>query len=86
MKLPTNHQYYPYITTQPFLVQRRQPGPPDPINDVCSLTGKFIQENYFTYRPVKIFKIIVPEILLSESDSPHKIMRYDIYYSTQLFF
>jgi len=60
--------------------------PPDPINHVCSLTGKYIQENHFTYRPVQIFKILFPEILLSESDPPHKIMRYDVYYSTQLSF
>jgi len=39
--------------------------PPDPIHHVCSLTGKYIPENYFTYRPVQIFKILFPEIKFS---------------------
>jgi len=38
---------------------------PDPIYHVFSLTGKYIPENYFTYRPVQIFKILFPEILFS---------------------
>ena len=41
-----------------FIIQ-----PPDPISDVCSLTGKYILQKYFTYRPVQIFKIIFILIL-----------------------
>ena len=52
----------------------------------CSLTIKQIQEIHFTYRPAQIFKILFPEILLSESDPPHKIMQYHVYYSTLLSF
>jgi len=32
--------------------------PPDPINHVCSLTGKYISRKHFIYRPVQIFKIM----------------------------
>ena len=39
--------------------------PPDPINYVCSLTGKSISEKYFTYRSVQIIKILFPENLFS---------------------
>jgi len=59
--------------------------PPDPINHLCSLTGKYISENYCTYRSVQIFKILFPG-LYPESDPPHKMMRYWFYYSTQLVF
>ena len=30
--------------------------PPDPINDLCSLTGVCISEKYFTYRSVQSLK------------------------------
>jgi len=39
--------------------------PPDPINHVCSLTGKWISEKCFTYRSVQIFKIIFWRFLFS---------------------
>ena len=39
--------------------------PADPINHSCSLTGKWILENCFTYLSVQIFKILFPEILFS---------------------
>ena len=60
--------------------------PPDPIHHVCSLAGKYIPENYFTYRPLQIFKILFRRFYSPESDPPHKIMCYDVYYSTQLSF
>ena len=37
--------------------------PPDPINHVCSLAGKWICEKYFTYRSVQILKIMFPRFL-----------------------
>jgi len=39
--------------------------PPDPINHVCSLTGKYISKKYFTYGSVQIFKIIFRRFLFS---------------------
>ena len=60
--------------------------PPDPINHLCSRTGKQIAENYFTYRSEQIFKILFQGFYSPKSDPPHKIMRYWIYYSTQLCF
>jgi len=57
--------------------------PPDPINHICSLTGKWILKNYFTYRSVQIFKILFQGFNSPESDPPHKIMQYWVYYSTQ---
>jgi len=39
--------------------------PPDPINHVCSLTGKKISGEYFTYLPVQIFKIMFQRFLFS---------------------
>jgi len=38
---------------------------------------------YFTYCPVPIYKIISGDFYSPESDPPHKIMRYWVYYSTQ---
>jgi len=38
---------------------------PDPINHVCSLTGKQIPQKCFTYRSVQIFKIIFRRFLFS---------------------
>jgi len=52
---------------------------PDPINHVCSLTGRYISEKYFTYRSVQIFKILFRRFYSPESDPPHKIMRYRFY-------
>jgi hypothetical protein len=70
---------------QLFDILPRADFPPDPINHLCSLTGKYISENYFTYRSVQIFKILFPG-LYPESDPPHKMMWYWFYYSTQLVF
>jgi len=39
--------------------------PPDPINHVCSLTGKWISKKRFTYRSVQIFKIMFRRFLFS---------------------
>jgi len=39
--------------------------PPDPINDVLSLTGKYISKMYFTYCPVQIYKIMFRKFLFS---------------------
>jgi len=39
--------------------------PPNPINHVCSLTGKSILKKHFTYRSVQIFKIIFRRFLIS---------------------
>jgi len=44
--------------------------PPDPINDLCSLTGKSISEKCFTYRSVQIFQILFGRFYSSESDPP----------------
>jgi len=41
---------------------------------------------YFTYCPVQIYKIMFRRIYSPEFDPPHKIMRYWVYYSTQLVF
>ena len=60
--------------------------PPDPINDVCSLTGKYMLPMYFTYYLVQISKIMFRRFLFPESDPPHKIMPYWVYFSTQLSF
>ena len=38
--------------------------PPDPINHVCSLTGRWISKNHFTYRSVQIFKILFQGFIL----------------------
>ena len=50
--------------------------PPDPINHVCSLAGKYISGKHFTYRSVQMFKILFQRFYSPESDPPHKIMRY----------
>jgi len=39
--------------------------PPDPINHVCSLTGKWISKKCFTYRSVQTFEIMFRRILFS---------------------
>jgi len=39
--------------------------PPDPINHVCSLTGKYISKINFTYCPVQIYKIMFRRFLFS---------------------
>jgi len=39
--------------------------PPDPISNVCSLTGKYISRKHFTYRSVQIFKIMFRRFLFS---------------------
>ena len=43
--------------------------PPDPISHVCSLTGKYISRNYFTHRPVQIFKILLRRFWFSRISS-----------------
>jgi len=48
-----------------FIVKCHRDWPPDPISDVCSLTGKYISRKHFTYRPVQIFKIIFRRFLFS---------------------
>jgi len=40
-----------------------------------NLISEGIQEIYFTYRPVQIFKILFPEILLSESSAQDYVVR-----------
>ena len=59
-------------------------GPLDPINYLCSITGNQISKKYFTYRLIQIFKILFRGSYSQKSDSPHKIIRYFVYYSTQL--
>jgi len=46
--------------------------------------GKQIPKNYFTYRPIQIFKILFQGSYTPKSDSPHKITRYCLYYTTSL--
>jgi len=58
--------------------------PRDPINNVCSFTGKSISNNYFTYRSVQIFEILLEAFYSPESDTRHKIMQDWFDYSTQL--
>jgi len=58
--------------------------PPDPISHVCSLTGKRISRKYFTYR--SYLKSCSGDFYSPESDPPHKIMRYWVYYSIWLGF
>ena len=38
--------------------------PPDPMNHVCSLTGKYISKKYFAYRSVQIPKILFRGFIL----------------------
>ena len=38
--------------------------PPDPINHLCSLTGKWISENHFTYRSVQYLKSCSGDFIL----------------------
>jgi len=38
--------------------------PSDPMNHLCSLTGKKISENCFTYRSIQIFKILFQGFIL----------------------
>ena len=57
---------------------------PDPNNHLCSLTGKYISEKYFTYRSVQIFEILLEAFYSPESDTRHKIMQDWFDYSTQL--
>jgi len=66
--------------------ERKLAFPPDPINHLCSLAGKYISENHLTYRSVQIFKILFQGFYFPESDPPHKSMRYLFYFSTQLGF
>ena len=50
---------------------------PDPINHVCSLTGKQISKNYFTYRSVQILKIMFWRFLFSRiwsSSQDHAVL------------
>ena len=75
-----------YIYTYIYMYIYVYTYPPDPISHVCSLTGKYISRKHFTYRPVQIFEIMFRRFLFSESDPPHKIMRYWFYYSSWLGF
>jgi len=72
--------------THEWVMSHMNESPPDPINHLCSLTGKSISENHFTYRSVQILKIRFQGFHCPGSDPPHKIMRYWFYYSTQLGF
>jgi len=50
---------------------------PDPINHVCSLTGKQISKKYFTYRSVQILKIMFWRFLFSRiwsSSQDHAVL------------
>jgi len=58
--------------------------PPDPINNLCSLTGVCISQKIFSYLSVQIFKILFQGFYAPGSDPPHKIMRYWFYFSTLL--
>jgi len=58
--------------------------PPDPINNVYCLAGKYTCKNYFTYRSIQIFKSCIKDLFSKiqfKSDLMHEIMRYLIYYS-----
>ena len=78
----TNHmcRFYAWFYTCRSFVD----SPPDPIYHLCSLTGNWISQNYFTYRSIQIFKILSRGFYSQKSDSPHKIMWYCVYYSTNL--
>ena len=54
-----------YFLLFPNLNRHLCHGPPDPINHVCSLTGKYIPQKCFTYRSVQIFKIMFRRFLFS---------------------
>jgi len=54
--------------------------PPDPINRVCSISGRKISRNCFTYHSVQIFMYCA--IDAQRSDPPHKIMQYWFNHST----
>jgi len=58
--------------------------PPDPLNHLCSLSGKCISEKYFTYRSVPISNILFQRFFAPGSDPPHKIMWYWFCTSTLL--
>ena len=73
-----------YIGMNAYICKYVTMYPPDPINHLCSLTGKQISEKYFTYRSVQMFKILFWRFYSPESDPLHKIMRYWFYYSIQL--
>jgi len=55
----------PSIRLPKFTSMLLSPSPPDPISDVCSLTGKCISWEHFTYCPVQIFKIMFRRFLFS---------------------
>jgi len=46
-----------------------------------SLTGNYIWYEYFTYFSIQILNILLRAFYSGKSDSPHKIMRYFVYYS-----
>ena len=50
--------------------------PSDPINDLCSFTGKRISGKYFTYCSLQRIKIFFREFYAPGSDPPHKVVRY----------
>jgi len=62
----------------------RMPCPPDAIKYLCSLTGVFISQKYFTHRSVQIFKMLFQGFYAPGSDLPHKIMWYWFYSSILL--
>jgi len=76
------HSHHSYVWRECSFVSFRIIRPPDPLNDLYSLTRKQIPEKYFTYRSVQTFKILLERFYTTISDSPHKIMRYCLYYST----
>jgi len=56
--------------------------PPDPINHVCQVNR--FQKIILLVVQYKYLKSCSRKFYSPESDPPHKIMRYDVYYSTQL--
>ena len=72
--------------THEWVMSHMNESPPDPINPLCSLTGKSISEKHLTYLSVQTLKILFQGFCSPESDPPHKIMRYWFYYSTHLGF
>jgi len=68
-QLPVNYASTGKATTKKHEATTTSPqeaSRPTHSSDVCSLTGNWVSRNYFTYRQVQIFEIIVRIFLLSK--------------------
>ena len=69
--------YFIYL----FIVYLIISTPPDPINHVYSLPGKYMSQKHFTYPSVQIFKILFRRFY-SQKSNQNLILRTRSYYST----